>query len=555
MMNIPRPLYWLIFLFMIGTALFLRTWQLELRPLHGDEANQAMKTGILYETGRYTYDPHEHHGPTLYYLALPFLYLSGAEDVRDFSIVTLRLVPALFGAAILLLLAGFTGALGRHAVFWAALFTAISHAMVYYSRYYVQEMLLVFFTLGILLAGYHYLRTRRLHWAVLLGVAIGLTHATKETCILAFGGMTVALGGTWLWARLVDREPIALRPLLRPRHLLLIVGVAAAVSITLFSAFFTHARGPLDSLLTYAEYVQRAEGEGSTALHEHPWHYYLGLLGYTYRELGPRWTEAPVLLLALIGMIAVAFRRRPAAMAIPTPASTHFQRFLVLYALVLTIGFSVIPYKTPWNLLLFYQPLLMLAGVGAASLFRGLRPWQGGTPEEAPKESQGELHGRTSARSLPGQILSAALLILLLGCAAFLTRQSYYGNFQYPADTRNPYVYAHTSTAIFRLVNRLEDLQALHPAGHQMQINVVLPTGDYWPLPWYLRHFERVGYWHHLPENLDAPVLITAPRLRETLAPHLEREYFIENYGLRPNAFLHLYIHRPLWDTFIDTRR
>jgi predicted membrane-bound mannosyltransferase len=36
--------------------------------------------------------------------------------------------------------------LGRAETLWAALYLAISPAMVFYSRYYIHEMLLVFFT-------------------------------------------------------------------------------------------------------------------------------------------------------------------------------------------------------------------------------------------------------------------------------------------------------------------------------------------------------------------------------------------------------------------------
>ncbi|MDX9975728.1 MAG: hypothetical protein RBU21_22295, partial [FCB group bacterium] len=34
-------------------ALWFRLPQLDLRPMHGDEANQAVKTGLLLEEGKY----------------------------------------------------------------------------------------------------------------------------------------------------------------------------------------------------------------------------------------------------------------------------------------------------------------------------------------------------------------------------------------------------------------------------------------------------------------------------------------------------------------------
>ena len=61
-------------------ALVFRLPRLTMRPMHPDEANQAVRTGILYDTGVYRYDPSQHHGPSLYYLALAPLSLSGAKD-------------------------------------------------------------------------------------------------------------------------------------------------------------------------------------------------------------------------------------------------------------------------------------------------------------------------------------------------------------------------------------------------------------------------------------------------------------------------------------------
>ena len=61
---------------------------------------------------------------------------------------------------------------------------------------------------------------------------------------------------------------------------------------------------------------------------------------------------------------------------------------------------------------------------------------------------------------------------------------------------RNPYVYAHTSSDVLNLAAKMEQLARLSPEGHAMVIHVVTPE-NYWPLPWYLRSFNRdhVGYW------------------------------------------------------------
>jgi len=52
-------------LFATVLALALRCPRLAERPMHNDEAVNAMKFGALWEHGDYKYDPNEHHGPTL----------------------------------------------------------------------------------------------------------------------------------------------------------------------------------------------------------------------------------------------------------------------------------------------------------------------------------------------------------------------------------------------------------------------------------------------------------------------------------------------------------
>jgi predicted membrane-bound mannosyltransferase len=57
-----------LFLLVLAGALVFRTAGLGLRPMHHDEANQAVKFGALLEKGEYRYDRDDHHGPSLYYL-------------------------------------------------------------------------------------------------------------------------------------------------------------------------------------------------------------------------------------------------------------------------------------------------------------------------------------------------------------------------------------------------------------------------------------------------------------------------------------------------------
>src|SRR5262245_41501806 len=154
-------------------ALFLRCPQLGNRPLHNDEGVNAVKLAALWEKGEYKYDPHEYHGPTLHYFSLPVLWLGPAKNSAELSDAELRVVTVSFGVGLILLLLLLKDGLGRSGVIWAAVLIAASPAMVFYSRYFIHEMLLVFFTLLTIAAGWRYSQSRKPGWAALAGASVG----------------------------------------------------------------------------------------------------------------------------------------------------------------------------------------------------------------------------------------------------------------------------------------------------------------------------------------------------------------------------------------------
>src|SRR5688500_5901999 len=120
-------------LLIFGGALAFRLPKLDARPLHNDEAVNAIKVAELWQGGRYRYDPDEYHGPILHYATAPFLSLSGATDANGVQDKTLRYATVVVGAALILLLFLYRDGFGRAAMVWCALFIAISPAMVFYS--------------------------------------------------------------------------------------------------------------------------------------------------------------------------------------------------------------------------------------------------------------------------------------------------------------------------------------------------------------------------------------------------------------------------------------
>src|SRR5205814_10459669 len=110
-----------------------------------------------------------------------------------------RLASVAFGVGLILLLLLLADGLGRQAAAWAAIFTAISPAMVFYSRYFIHEMLLLFFTALTLGAGWRYAQTRSARWAALTGAGLGLMFATKETLVITVAAIGLAAIATLRW--------------------------------------------------------------------------------------------------------------------------------------------------------------------------------------------------------------------------------------------------------------------------------------------------------------------------------------------------------------------
>jgi len=512
-----------LFLLIVIAAASFRLAGLGLRPMHHDEANQALKFGALLEKGDYRYDKADHHGPSLYYLSLPFARALGAGTLAALDERTLRMVPAIFGVGAVLLLLLFVPLIGREATLGSALGLALSPVMVYFSRFYIQETLLLFFLVGFIAAALRYRRRPSWGWAAAAGSFAGMMYATKETSVIAFGAIAAALLLTRLAGRAEKEKGIpadSSRPRVRWEHLLLGAACAVFISFLLFTSFFQNPRGWLDSILSFQIYFVRA---GEAGFHVHPWLYYFQTLAFSRSGAGPVWSTALILVLAALGMIA-AFRVRPSPAAERTTL-----RFLLFYTGLSTAAFSLIPYKTPWNILPFYIGFIVLSGGGTAALLRSFRSRQ----------------------------VRAVFFLAVTAGFLHLGLQAWRTNFAYPADPRNPYVYAQTSPDFLKLIRRVEELRAVHPDHEKMLIKVIAGPYETWPLPWYLRRFGRVGYWQEAasagpPE--DAAVVISDTQQAGSLESLLNRSFQSEYYELRPNVFLVLHIRADLWEEYLKSR-
>ena len=513
--------------FVLGIALValaLRLPRLDQRPMHGDEANQAVRTGILLDSGTYHYDPTDHHGPVLYFAAMPFC----RATARTFAQTTewnYRLVPVTFSLLTLFLMAGLgvkrDGGIfsNQGGLVTSLLLTAVSPAMVYYSRFFIQETLFVTFLTGMLVCAVRYARSRAggaavsssaAWYAAGFGIFAGLAVATKETVVLSFAAAAVAAVVACGFRRLCK--------VWKTSHALIALGAAGAIAVLLFSSFLTYPKGVHDALFsTFSAYFTRAT---AVPEHQHPWNFYLNILFWFKYGKGPVWSEAALLLPALVAFVA-AFGRRGGTPAEPT-AQTRWVRFLAVYTLVLTSLYSAIPYKTPWCALSFLHGYILLAGVGVGVVWERLV----GLPK--------------TVRAVGG----AVFVVLIGGLVIRHVCQVWRACFELPADPRNPYVYAHTGADAMNLVAEVEK-SAQKCEGFDTLIAIAVPTPDTWPLPWYLRRYRQVGYWTRIadiPESVHPAVVIASAEQGDVADQRFGLGKRASFFGIRPGVLLTLFV-------------
>jgi len=401
--------------------------------------------------------------------------------------------------------------------------------MVFYSRMYIQESMFACFSLAFAIAlgravtdgGIIGVRVEApARWPLLAGVAAGLAIATKETAVIMLPASLAACALAWRsLGSARPRIPLTGGPLAGGHgRRWVLAGTAACVTVAalFYSSFFTHPGAILDPLRAAPTYVDRGV---APADHVHPWHYYLGLLGWSSSG-GLRWTEAVILGLAAIGALTAWARPDP-----ERPKASFWRRYLTLNAALALAIFSAIPYKTPWNLLPFYAATIVLAGQGFSALM-------------------GAARGRTVPVLLTG---------LLVVASVHLSWQAWRGAVVYAADPRNPYVYAQTVPDAVRMAARIRALSALHADRANMLIQVIAPPHEQWPLPWYLRTMPQVGYWALVTDVpvLAAPVIVASRGNVEAVDAALGDRYVSEFFGVRPEVLVTLYVERGLWERFL----
>lgn len=543
-------------------AALLRLYDLPLVPLHHDEGVNGNFLVRLVREGYYHYDPANYHGPTLYYFAAAFpkflrvLFGPDAQNNYGLSTVAIRCVPAFFGLATILLIFTLRKNLGTITTLAAAFLLAVSPGAVYLSRYFIHETLFVFFTLGIVVALIKYYESGHPIYLMLASVSAALLFATKETAIISVLVLLIALaitiGFRFLFQSTRNQNRTAgnagedetfLEKVGGPARLaiwlLVALTIFVGVNLLFYSSFGSYPQGVKAALETFKFWTKTGK-----EAHVHPFATYLWWLMEQ---------ESPLLILGSLGAV-IAVLRPGRSLAL----------FSALWAFGLTAAYSLIAYKTPWLQLNFIVPLALVSGVTVEWVFETLAEWQVSKPGRWAVVvgllliAIGPLAGMSrvmdEALYSPTQGVVGALRQTTIKWGTFIPGyQTVDLNFiNYDNDNRYfVYVYAHTRRDTIKLVDEINKIAERTHQGDQTGITIVSP--DYWPLPWYLRDYKRVGYFGHMSASNEPIIIAKQEQAAEVQATFGDRYQQVHSglnvagsYALRPGVELLLYTRREL---------
>ena len=486
-------------------SLTLRLQNLEERPIHADEATGARILAGQLAGKDYQFDPQHFHGPLLSLSSQPIARSRSETSWSELSTTTLRLSTVIAG-----LLVVFTPLLWRRSIGpWGALAAAAllasSPLMVYYNRMYIHESLLTLFAMLACAAVLRLTEQPGKRIAIASGLCIGLMFATKETFAISILAWLPAVGLCYWRQQANEARHLCpnLRIYLLPSACLAIT--AAFTAAYFYSDGFRSMQGIIDAVRTYFVYE-------TTAGHEKGMGYYLELLIRPKQQFGIWWTEA---LIALLAVIAVAFA---VVKRVPNPAVL----FLAVATVCHFIIYSCIGYKTPWLMMVPWAHACLLAGY-VFSYFPNLK---------------------TRSRFL--------LTLLLLTGLAYQTKQSIHASGRLANDSRNPYAYVPTSKDAAKVERWLHELRALPDAPTLTPIGVI--GQGYWPLPWYLRTFETIGYWPTPIQDItDLPIIFAMPAQAQACDNLLGATHTKLPRGLRANVAVTLYLRNDIWQHWMRT--
>ncbi|HLL72884.1 MAG TPA: hypothetical protein VK363_15685 [Pyrinomonadaceae bacterium] len=586
-------------------AALVRLYQLELRPMHHDEGVNGFFLNNLMRSGVFRYDPSNYHGPTLYYFTLPLSYL--AERFQMFDEWTVRLIPLLFGMASIWLALSLSRYIGRIGALAAGALLALSPGVVFFSRYYIHEMMFVFFTLGVVVAALRYYEGTaeaggdeiprpvkgHAHGVGVLAASVALVGAALIGVYypayfkLALALIFVCLAGLIFLLRLYDGA--------RSIYLVLCATSAALMFATKETAFIS-AGVLLIAWGSSCVWVWLSRQAGWARAPESRSRKKERDRGASQKP--PAQTDAPRGL-----QLVETFGGRTRMLFLVAAAVCLFLFVnIVFYSSFFTNAKGVLDAVEAYKIwqktgesgfhgYRWYKYLQWL--VGDTTITSSGQSWEfGEEPLLVMLASLGALlalwktrrrfplfaalwgFGLLAAYSIikyktPWLVLSMlvpfalaggyavdwlyrrgagwrTLALALLGLSlAVAAYQTVQLNYVHYDNDRYIYVYAHTKRQYVDLINEVKQIGERAGTKLDTRINVAAP--EYWPMPWYLREYKNVGYQGRvIPAITDDVIIASTGQSAEMQASYGVNYLLVGTYPMRPGVTLTLYVRRDL---------
>ena len=178
---------------LVVVGLAMRLWDLGARAMHHDESLHALYSWKLATGDGYSHNPMM-HGPLQFEVNAALFFALGDSEM------TARLLYAFMGTALILMPLLFRSKLGRLGALFAAILLTVSPAMLYYSRFARNDILMAVWTFGLVICMWRYFDEGRHRYLYISAVLLAFMFATKESAYMVVGMMG-------LWCFLMAMQP------------------------------------------------------------------------------------------------------------------------------------------------------------------------------------------------------------------------------------------------------------------------------------------------------------------------------------------------------------
>ena len=178
-------------------AAAMRLWDLGQRAVHHDESLHSFYSWQLAEGQGFRHDPLM-HGPLQFEANAAIFFIFGDSDY------TSRLLYAIAGTTLVALPMFFRSRLGRLGALFTSVMLAFSPALLYFSRFARNDILMAVWVLGLVICMWRYIDEGKHRYVYIAAALLALAFASKETSYL----ITALLGlflTMWVLYRNVPR--------------------------------------------------------------------------------------------------------------------------------------------------------------------------------------------------------------------------------------------------------------------------------------------------------------------------------------------------------------